>query len=220
MKYVNLWIIAASVVLLVAQASPGGSIVAKTWKRTAHTNIYRDDKASGIGDVLTIQISEDGTVDTKKGNTNSKTAGDSGSGSGSFTFGDLFPGLGKKGNWGFGEVFTLPTWDYSSTNASNLTGKADHKNTYKYTDKITVVVEDVMPNGNLLVLGKRVREFSGNKLTIQASGIVRPSDIDATNIVSSTRVANFHLVFTDRGRENHYLNNGWMMRIWNLINPF
>jgi flagellar L-ring protein precursor FlgH len=117
-------------------------------------------------------------------------------------------------------MFRLPSYQYSNSSGANLTGKADYKDEQTYEDSITVVVEDVMPNGNLLVLGKRTREVAGNIQTIQLSGIVRPSDIDEFNTVNSQRVANFHIVYATRGQENSFLRPGWLMRIWNLLNPF
>lgn len=193
-----------------------GSIWGRSRGKTHEASLYADDKASGLGDVLTIQINEGGKVETKKKVTREKTNNNSGSGGGWFNLGDMLPGITPR----IDKVFRLPDYNYNNTNAAKLDGKADVTDEQKYTDHISVVVEDVMPNGNLLVLGKRTREVAGNKQIIQASGIVRPSDIDADNVVKSTRVANFHIVYINRGQDNNYLRPGWLTRIWNLINPF
>ncbi len=202
-------------VLVLVSTARGGSIFLNTYARTHGQSMFSDDKAANIGDVLTVKILENAKVETKKNRTWDKKGGNSGKGAGWFDLGKMTPG------WGYlDKTWTLPSYDYSNDAKSNLTGKADTTEEQKYTDYMTVVVEDVMPNGNLLVLGKRTRSVAGNKQTIQASGIVRPSDVNADNIVTSDRVANFHLVYVNRGQENNYLRPGWFTRIWNLFNPF
>ncbi|MBN1554474.1 MAG: flagellar basal body L-ring protein FlgH [Phycisphaerae bacterium] len=202
-------------ILTAVSSAWGGSIFLNAYARTHGQSLFADDKASNIGDVLTIKISESAKVETKKNRTWDKKTANSGKGAGWFTLGDMTPGLGR-----IDKMWLLPEYNYGNEAKSNLTGKADTTEEQKYTDHMTVVVEDVMPNGNLLVLGKRTRSVTGNKETIQASGIVRPSDIGADNIVTSDRVANFHIVYINRGQENNYLRPGWFTRIWNLFNPF
>ena len=192
-----------------------GSIFLNAYARTHGQSLFADDKAANIGDVLTIKILENAKVETKKNRTWDKKSGNSGEGGGWFDLGKMTPGWGH-----LDKKWTLPSYEYDNKADSNLTGKADTTEEQKYTDYMTVVVEDVMPNGNLLVLGKRTRSVSNNKQTIQASGIVRPSDVGADNVVTSDRVANFHLVYVNRGQENNYLRPGWFTRIWNLFNPF
>lgn len=211
------WWIAAAALALVAGTAWGGSIWAKANLRNPDAaHLTQDDKARYVGDVLTIKIDEGATVETKKNRTLDKTTGQSGTGNaGEFTLGDLLPFVGK-----VDQVFKMPEYTYEMDTAANLTGKGENKEEETYTDMVTVVVEDVLPNGTLLVLGKRTREVSGSRRIIQVSGIVRPSDIDETNVVVSERVANFHVVYSSQGQENTYLRSGWLTRLWNLFNPF
>lgn len=201
--------------LLLGSPAWSGSIFLDAYARTHGRGFFSDDKAANIGDVLTIKISENAKIETKKGRTWDKKSGNSGKGGGWFNIGGMTPGLMK-----IDKIWKLPDFEYSNEAKSNLNGKADTTEEQKYTDHMTVVVEDVMPNGNLLVLGKRTRAVSNNTQTIQASGIVRPSDIDVANVVTSDRVANFHIVYVNHGQENNYLRPGWFTRIWNLFNPF
>jgi flagellar L-ring protein precursor FlgH len=71
-----------------------------------------------------------------------------------------------------------------------------------------------------VVLGSRTRDVAGDKQIIQISGIVRPEDITFDNTISSSRVANFHIVHKTIGRENRFTKPGWLGRLANLLNPF
>lgn len=198
---------------LTASLSPAGSIWNKNNVASRRGSLIADDKAARIGDVLTIQIVEKSKIDNKRKKTDSRASSTNGTGSGNVDFGGL---LGFKG---LDKLFEFPSYDYTGSSTTGFNGKSDTLNDKKFTDVITVLVEDVMPNGNLLVLGKRVREINGNKQIVQVSGIVRPSDITAANMISSARVANFSLVYLEKGRDNNYMKPGWMLRIWNMINP-
>lgn len=216
MKHLRIVLCLSLAVGLLAPPLRAGSIWAKSRGKTSEASLFSDDKANGLGDVLTVEIEEGSKVETKKKVTREKTNSNSGSGGGWFNLGDMLPNLLP--SWK--KPFVLPDYHYKNDSGAKLDGKADVTDEHKYTDQISVVVEDVMPNGNLLVLGKRTREVAGNKQVIQASGIVRPSDIGQDNVIKSTRVANFHIVYANHGQDNNYLRPGWMARIWNLVNPF
>ena len=201
------------ILTLVATAS-ADSIWKKNSASSRGGSLIADDKAAHIGDVLTINIIEKSKIDNKRKKTDSRGSSTSGKAKGKIGFGGV---MGVKN---LEKLFEFPSYDYAGGSSSSFSGQADTLNDKKFTDTITVLVEDVMPNGNLLILGKRVREINGNKQIVQVSGIVRPSDISANNIIASTRVANFHLVYLEEGRDNNYMKPGWLMRIWNIINPF
>jgi flagellar L-ring protein precursor FlgH len=83
-----------------------------------------------------------------------------------------------------------------------------------------VVVVDVQPNGNLIVLGSRKRDVGGDIQTVEISGIVRPSDINFDNTVSSRRVADFHVIAKNQGVSDTYTDPGWLGSIFDLLWPF
>ncbi len=163
---------------------------------------YTDDVARRIGDVLTIKITEGSKVDNKsKRDLQKQTALSS----------DF------NGDLGFGRIPEF-TMDAQSNNA--LKSKADFKDERTFTDQVTVVVVDVLPNGNLVVTGTRDRDIAGDIQTIEVSGIVRPSDIAYDNTVKSQQVANFRIVTKNSGISAPYTKPGWLGRIVNVIWPW
>ena len=163
---------------------------------------YTDDVARRIGDVLTIKITEGSKVDNKsKRDLQKQTALSS----------DF------NGDLGFGKLPEF-TMDAQSNNA--LKSKADFKDERSFTDQVTVVVVDVLPNGNLVVTGTRDRDIAGDIQTIEVCGIVRPSDIAYDNTVKSQQVANFRIVTKNSGISAPYTKPGWLGRIVNVIWPW
>ena len=190
---------------LVCPDCDGGSIWAKRGKNSKA--IYSDDKANQIGDVLTIIINEDHKIDNKIKRQSEKTTS---------------RGLSLSGDAIKVEhiIPEIPSIGVNTSSSKTLDGKADYKDERTIEDKITVVVEDIHPNGNLVVIGTRSRDVSGDKQIMQVSGIVRPSDISYDNTVRSDQVANFNLVFISDGVSGNYNNPGWLGKILDVLWPF
>jgi flagellar L-ring protein precursor FlgH len=192
--------LAASGLLGQSSALQAGSIWAKRGPNVPVP--YVDDVARHIGDVLTIKIIEGSKVDNKaKRDLQKQTA----------LSGDFEGELGSSHLSGF-------TMDTQSNNA--LKSKADFKDERTFTDQVTVVVVDVLPNTNLVVTGTRDRDIAGDIQTIEVSGIVRPSDIAYDNTVKSQQVANFRIVTKNSGVSAPYMKPGWLGRIINVIWPW
>ena len=204
-----------AIIILLAVVSQlyAGSIWAKRNAELRHP--YTDEVARKVGDILTITIAEtasiENKVENKLKNTNSR----------SMTV-DATLGTGTKTSGGVTHSNVLPTFtglDLGSSSSRQMDGSADFKDNRKFTDEIAVVVEDVMPNGNLVVVGSRFREVAGDIQEIRVNGIIRPTDISFENKISSQKVANFQMVFTNKGPSDTYNKRGWMSWLEDIIWP-
>jgi len=167
---------------------------------------YADDKANQIGDVLTIVISEAHKTDTK---TKRSLERDS-EREISFDSEDIK----------VGSLHPIPDVSIKTGSNKKLDGKSDYKDERTIEDRISVIVQDIHPNGNLVVIGSRTRDVNGDKQVIQVSGIVRPSDIMYGNSIRSEQVANFQLVAISEGVSESYNNPGWLGKILDYVWPF
>jgi len=165
--------------------------------------LYTDDVARNIGDILTIVISEESEIDNKAKR-------------------DLKKEIDRSTNFNgeLGGFADIGEFGLSADSSNELKGKADYKDERSFVDQISVVVVDVMPNGNLVVMGIRDRTIAGDIQTIEVSGIVRPSDITFFNTVESKRVADFRIVTRHKGVADPYTKPNWLEKILNIIWPF
>ncbi|MHC4148626.1 MAG: flagellar basal body L-ring protein FlgH, partial [Planctomycetota bacterium] len=162
---VILFFAAAVFVVCLSDCVYSGSIWAKRDKNMR--GLYADDVARQIGDILTIRISEASKVDNKAKRDLKKEADRS------TTFnGEL--GITTPNH---NLLPRMPGFTMSAESSNELKSKADYKDERKFTDSISVVVVDIMPNRNLVVIGTRNRNIAGDVQAIEVSGIVRPSDI-------------------------------------------
>jgi flagellar L-ring protein precursor FlgH len=194
-------VLVVGVALAFVTTAQAGSIWAKRHKDMG--NLYADDVARNIGDVLTIVINESSKIDNKAKRDLKKETDRS------IAF-----------NGELGNYVDLGDFGMSASSANELKGKADYKDERKFTDSVTAVVMDILPNGNLVVMGTRDRNIAGDIQTIEVSGIVRPSDVAFGNIINSNRVANFHIVTKNGGIEAPFNKPGWFGRMLDIIWPF
>ena len=171
-------------------------------------DLYADDKARHIGDVLTITISEESTIDNKATRALSKETTRSTNFDGKVGIGSIIGNIPAI-NLGAGTK-------YSNT----LDGKADYKDEREFTDSISVIIIDIMPNGNLVISGTRDRNIADDIQTIEVSGIVRPSDIAFDNTVKSEQIANFSIITRNKGVGVQYTRPNWLGRVFDVIWPF
>ena len=171
-------------------------------------DLYADDKARHIGDVLTVNISEESTVDNKATRTLSKETTRNTNFNGQVGIEHILPEV-PEFNLGGG-----------TTHSNTLDGKADYKDEREFTDSISVIIIDIMPNGNLVISGTRDRNIAGDIQEIEVSGIVRPSDIAFDNTIKSEQVANFSIVSRNKGVAAPYTRPNWLGKIFDIIWPF
>lgn len=199
--------LACAGLILAVWAGPlqAGSIWAK--RSQASKPLYADDKANQIGDILTIVINEDHTVDNTIERDLSRSS------ERSFELDDDDLSVGHV-------IPSISKLKVDVESEKTLSGKSDYKDERKIEDRISVVVEDIHPNGNLVVIGTRTREINGDTQIIQVSGIVRPRDILFDNTIRSDQVANFQMVSLAEGVTKEFTKPGWLGKFLDAIWPF
>jgi len=204
------WMILAT--LLSAFLLPDKLCADNLWDRRDpnSSHLFYDYRARRVGDILTILIEETTGSDAQEKREMDKTT------SSGMKFG------GKGSTSALGEVLRSFAYDMDLSSASNrkFDGKNNSSIDRRFTDRISVMVVAVMPNGNVVFEGCRQRLISRELRTLRISGIVRPADINGENVVQSQYIANLFVSYEGRGPESAYTNQGWGGRIVNKLWPF
>lgn len=79
---------------------------------------------------------------------------------------------------------------------------------------LTVIVQEVLPNGLLRVHGEKSLYLNQGEEFLRVSGFVRAEDIDAENRISSQRVANARIAYSGRGSLADANSPGWLTRFF------
>lgn len=158
--------------------------------------MFSDRRASQVGDILTILISESSKTSQSLSNSNSKSGNQS-----------LSAGTGI---FGFLAAATA-----SGSDSFKANGTANNTNTA--TGNVTVTVVEVKDNGNLVVEGTQSIWNNKNEHRITVQGVVRPDDISVDNTIASSKVADATLRFDGKGPLNAKQRQGILTQIFNIL---
>jgi len=170
---------------------------------------YRDYAARNRGDTLSVLIMESTDVENRDERTLDKT-GRSDSNQG-FNY-----GLGGA----LGDVAGDAVLGTNAANRRGFTGDAEFRSERAITDRFSVTVVDVLPNGNLVVEGTRTISVQNDIRLLKLTGVVRQYDILPGNNVPSYKVADLKLTLDAEGAEQAFTNQGWLSRSFNRYWPF
>ena len=98
-----------------------------------------------------------------------------------------------------------------STTTSN---KARMSRNLILTDTMTTQVVQVLPNGNLVIQGKKLLINSGEKTQIILSGIVDPRFISNAGTIESRNVANLQFAATGTGTTSRHGSESIINRLF------
>jgi len=101
------------------------------------------------------------------------------------------------GGPGGGILDFFPELSISTERSTAGAGKTSEST--RLTDRITGVIVERTPEGNLRLEARRSVKLNRDKLTLVLSGLVRPDDISPDNTVSSTQLAELQVEWSGRG---------------------
>jgi flagellar L-ring protein precursor FlgH len=144
----------------------------------------RDVRASQVDDVLTIVVAEQASA-VATGATQTKRI--------SSTANSVTALAGIKS--ATGALANLA----KSSGDTELNGQGTTSRNTTISTTLTARVVQVLPNGALVVEAARDLSINSERQTITVRGVVRPADIDPTNSVQSTRVAQLEVRINGKG---------------------
>lgn len=185
--------------------SPPGSL----WTNRRGSMFY-DLKARNVGDIVTVAISETASASkeaTTKTNRETETSA------------DLTKMLGLEK--ALGQITKAePTSLLAAKTKNDFKGAGSTVRKENLLATITTQVTSVLPNGNFRIQGGKTVTVNNESQIIQLTGIIRPEDISAQNIINSKYVLDARIAYVGKGPISDKQQPGWMTRIVDKVWPF
>lgn len=162
--------------------------------------MFEDRRARHIGDVLTVAIVEKTAANKSGASTGNK--------SGSAELNVPGPLQGRLG----GNLATSSGIKYADGDTQTASNA--------FTGTIGVTVSEVLPNGNLIVVGEKQIAMNKGVEFIRFSGMVNPDSIQAGNIVQSTLVADARVEYRTNSQIDRAEMTSMMSRFFQSLLPF
>ncbi|NOZ42656.1 MAG: flagellar basal body L-ring protein FlgH [Alphaproteobacteria bacterium] len=180
--------------------------------RVGSKNFFRDQRASKVGDILTVNITinDKASIDNKTTRTRNNTDKANAT---------KFLGLESKLDKILpSSVDPSSLIDMGSTTSNIGSGKVKRSETINLT--LAAVVTQVLPNGNMVIQGRQeVRvNFEVRELTVM--GVIRPEDISATNTIDHTQIAEARISYGGRGQLTDVQQPRYGSQLFDILFPF
>ncbi|MFC5475493.1 flagellar basal body L-ring protein FlgH [Paraherbaspirillum soli] len=165
---------------------------ANLYQGDSYAPLTSDRRASKVGDIVTVLIYEDSTASNSA---DTSTHADFG------VHADLSTSRGftNGAKLGMGD-------DYGGRGRIQRAGRL--------VAQLSVPIQEMMPNGDLLVAGEQAIDVNGEKTNIRLKGRVRQEDIMTNNTVLSSRLADVHIDYVGDGYLTDRSKPGLIPRIF------
>ena len=172
---------------------PPPKTVGSLWQEeNGRAYLYEDMRAMRVGDILTIKI-----VENHKGSKSADTSAERDSTIQNSLAGTAIGYIGIPGIRLGGEARRGLGIDASASNKFGGKGATNREGTL--TGTISVIVTEVLPNGDLRVEGRREVTVNSEKQMMTIAGLVRRVDVDTKNTVLSSAIADAKIVYSGLG---------------------
>lgn len=180
--------------------------------RTGAKSFFNDQRASKIGDILTVNIEIQDSAQVNNTTARSRTSSTDSSV-------DALLGLdGVIQNALPGTPSLSPGVAFGSNSASNGTGSVNRQENVKLT--IAAVITDRLPNGNLVIGGSQEVRINNELRELLISGVIRPEDVAADNTIAHTKIAEARISYGGRGDISNVQRDRYGKLIYDQIAPF
>ncbi len=182
----------------VHKVSDNGSL----YQQSSFLYLYEDVKARRIGDIITVVLTES-TNASKNADTEISKETD--------------VSLSNPTIAGTQVTFDndQKSFELGVSGENEFKAESDTAQSNRLNGTISVTVHQVLPNGYLVVRGEKWITLNQGNEFIRISGIIRPNDVSAENMIDSNRLANARIQYSGTGPLAEANTQGWLTRFFN-----
>jgi flagellar L-ring protein precursor FlgH len=174
---------------------------------TSNNLIFTDRKARNIGDIVTIVVDEkaegENNANTDLKRSSSTTAGITG-------FLQTQPE----------QKYLVGGYSLGGATDNNHKGEGKTNRDGILKGRISARVVRVLPNGNLIIEGRRMLTVNSEDQFMVITGLIRPDDVTTDNLIYSQYIADARIVYAGKGVVDDKMRPGWMARVVDWVWPF
>ena len=192
-------------------AHPGEKQANSLWQ-TGSRAFFRDQRATRVGDILTVVIAINDKAQLQNETKRSRTNGESSTLDGFLGYEQQL----KK--WLPDAVGTNDLVKLNSAGTSE--GKGSVGRQEQVNLRVAATITQLLPNGNLVLSGKQQMVVNFDMRELQISGVVRPEDISSENTVNYDQIAEARITYGGRGQVMDVQQPRYGQQLYDVIFPF
>ena len=181
---------AAVTVLLCLATWVGNVTAASLYQEGGYQALTSDRKAHRAGDLLTVLVYENSSASSTANTTAARDAH-----------------VGLDFNW------DANRHGGGIRAANQLDGRGRTQREGRVLAQITVSVQKIAENGDLLIAGEQLLDVNNERQQIRVEGRVRPQDVSEANTVLSTRIADARISYAGEGDISDRQRPSWWQKL-------
>lgn len=180
--------------------------------RTGSRAFFKDQRASAVGDILTVVVDLQDQATLNNATTRNRTSSENAS-------------LGALLGYETALDFLLPE-AVVNTDLVDAIAKHDATGTGTISRdedidlKIAAVISQVLPNGNLVIYGRQEIRINFEARELQVAGVIRPEDISSANTIEYEQIAEARISYGGRGQLSDLQQPRYGQQIYDILFPF
>jgi flagellar L-ring protein precursor FlgH len=184
----------------IAAFAPPGAVSPQSLFVESGATIYRQQRASKVGDIVTVNIAINDQATLGNTTGRSQTAA-----------------ITAQADWSLVHSGSTKE-DLNST--STFQGQGNIARSEQIQVSVATIVTAVLPNGNLLLSGSQEVRVNYELRLLTVGGIVRPGDINRDNAIPYDKIAEARISYGGRGRLDEVQQPSWGQQIYDRLKPF
>jgi flagellar L-ring protein FlgH len=178
--------------------------------RNGSRAFFKDQRASRIGDILTVTVNITDKANIANETQRSRSSKED-SGITDFAGSKLLSGNAAK---------VLPGRLLTTDSTASTDGKGSVNRQEALQTNVAAVVTQLLPNGNLVVEGKQEIRVNFEIRELIVAGIVRPEDIQSDNTIDSSKIAQARIAYGGRGQLMDVQQPRYGQQVMDVLLPF
>jgi len=180
--------------------------------RTGSRAFFKDQRASAVGDILTVVVDLQDQATLNNATTRNRTSNEDAS-------------LGALLGYETALDFILPeavnnTDLIDARSRHDATGTGTISRNEDIDLKIAAVISQVLPNGNLVIYGRQEIRINFEARELQVAGVIRPQDISSANTIEYEQIAEARISYGGRGQLSDLQQPRYGQQIYDILFPF
>jgi flagellar L-ring protein precursor FlgH len=179
------------------------------WRPGSHA-FFSDPRAAQVGDIITVIVNTTDNAVLNNGTTATRTGAQA---------------VGVSALYGLVKASSA-NGSSASANAVNANTAGSNVGVANITRneaiqlRVAAVITQVLPNGNLALVGRQEMRVNSELRELALSGVIRPQDIMSDNTVLHDRMAEARISYGGRGQLTDVQTARWGQQIIDIVSPF
>ncbi|MEH6526342.1 MAG: flagellar basal body L-ring protein FlgH [Sneathiella sp.] len=173
---------------------------------------FKDQRASQVGDIVTVLVEIDDDASLNNSTDTSRVSNEEAGFTGFLGLESQITKVLPEGTTSDGLI------DLGSDSSVSGSGTVDRNE--KINMEIAAIVTQILPNGNLVIIGRQEVRVNFESRDLSVTGVVRPEDITSSNTIESAKIAEARIAYGGRGHLTDVQQGRYGQQLFDIIFPW